>query len=485
MELQKQVEDLTALVKPASSVSDTSLSEPGPSTLSALSHAAATSSRAEADSKKLCKAIDVYFPFINISLSKSKPLVQKVMLMILNIHDNTYQITQGREILREIVKRVYMDGEANIQILQAVLLYAAWGHLHVSVNPQLETLMRLAQALVEKMGFDRPPAGASIRHSNEELRTFLGVYYLGSKLSTPRRDGIARTRYNGHVARCCQELLDRPSDNVTVEEDARLVALVEIQRVVENFQDSISKDSAARTDKHTIFRKTLSTAIECSKEELQEIMLKLPEELSRGHEYVAEHDMLHMAYWHARMRLYEVTLNDETFSATDMTDDLDREDMLVRFSMAGEVYLSRYNLLPEEHYAAFPLHIWEDSQHAFINMVRCKKLPLSEREAANSTLALTLKDTFDREIRCLLGVQSLRRQNSQAYERTKDVFFALMNRTDRIMTWNASSAGENPTIKMGDGTQTANTTKASISVRNLSQPLWRDLVPDELKREKF
>ncbi|KAG9769980.1 hypothetical protein KCU88_g6737, partial [Aureobasidium melanogenum] len=58
---------------------------------------------------------------------------------------------------RELVShRILVKGEQSLDLLQSLLVYIAWYHLHIPLGPQLTNLVHLAMAMVSDLGLHRP-----------------------------------------------------------------------------------------------------------------------------------------------------------------------------------------------------------------------------------------------------------------------------------------------------------------------------------------
>jgi hypothetical protein len=110
----------------------------------------------------------------------------------------------GVEIKKAICKRIILDDEKNIELLQGLLVHCSWYHYHLQpANRQLHLFLKMALWIITEMGLDRRPLNENSRHGGidvdarkserqkglyqdkksrlaAEKRALLGCYYICS-----------------------------------------------------------------------------------------------------------------------------------------------------------------------------------------------------------------------------------------------------------------------------------------------------------------
>ena len=73
------------------------------------------------------------FPFIVIPVNKSaselrqeRPYLYEAILMVVTYHEPTRQRAMAKEVLQNLTTRIILNGESSLDLLQALLVFAAW-----------------------------------------------------------------------------------------------------------------------------------------------------------------------------------------------------------------------------------------------------------------------------------------------------------------------------------------------------------------------
>ncbi|KEF56995.1 uncharacterized protein A1O9_07185 [Exophiala aquamarina CBS 119918] len=197
-----------------------------------------------------------FFPFVAVppvktflNLRDESPFVLIVSLMVACRDDGVLQSAVAKKIREIISFSVLVKGEQSLDLLQGLMLFLAWYHLHMHLGSQVSNLIHIIMALMTDLGLDncgaykncRPtyanggyfgkhgpvpvPAFARdrsavipITKTLEGCRTFLGCFFLSSVVSMCARD-IEPIKQSKYVAECCQVLLEGmqyPTDSVAV-----------------------------------------------------------------------------------------------------------------------------------------------------------------------------------------------------------------------------------------------------------------------------
>ena len=107
-----------------------------------------------------------------------------------------------------ISKRIVMNGEKSLELLQGLIVILAWFHFHTESVHQLSLIRHISISLVGDLGLDRPPGKDPNLGLKDELhchkplsntdfvgnlaarRAFLGTYYLACSGGMFRRQQI-------------------------------------------------------------------------------------------------------------------------------------------------------------------------------------------------------------------------------------------------------------------------------------------------------
>ncbi|KAL4806648.1 hypothetical protein BDV18DRAFT_137940 [Aspergillus unguis] len=210
-----------------------------------------------------------HFPFVIIpprtdiaTLREESPFLLLCILTASLEHNKSLQETLEVTIRKEIANRVIVSVERNMDILQGLLVHAAWYHYHYKTyHTQIYMLIQMAMMVVADLGLDRQEnsgfrmqpipveAGAGIKEpqpgsaghtacgmrdpsaqSAAGQRALLGCYYLCSNSSLFRRQLYMRK--TSWIDRCAQALAKR-NESPT---DSKLTTYVEVQSLMRRSQ---------------------------------------------------------------------------------------------------------------------------------------------------------------------------------------------------------------------------------------------------------
>ncbi|KAF2438109.1 hypothetical protein P171DRAFT_372405 [Karstenula rhodostoma CBS 690.94] len=215
--------------------------------------------------KLFVEEIAPMFPFVVVApdtdaeqLAREKPLLYKCVLMVTCQNDVDRQTNLARVIGDEI-GRCVGHRERSISILQAVLLYVGWTHIHQHLGAGFLTPMHLAMAMVTELRLDEEAqvnskiSAGALRgigqtepppvRTLEERRAYLGVLWMASIINICFHNMVT-PRITKYTEDCCHVLeaaQDHPND-VYLVELIRLLRLVHrVDRVV--YQDALDVSS--------------------------------------------------------------------------------------------------------------------------------------------------------------------------------------------------------------------------------------------------
>ncbi|KAL4869245.1 hypothetical protein BDV12DRAFT_196491 [Aspergillus spectabilis] len=178
------------------------------------------------------------FPFVIIpaeadvsTLRKESPFLLLCILTASTERDYALQNSLELFVRKEIASRVVVGVERNMDILQGLLVHAAWYHYHwETYHTHHYMLLQMASMIAADLGLDRqesfrmqqtPPEGkeavlakGSVAHTAAQQRALLGCYYLCSKSSLFRRQ--LYMRHTPWIDQCAGSLAERagyPTDS--------------------------------------------------------------------------------------------------------------------------------------------------------------------------------------------------------------------------------------------------------------------------------
>ncbi|KAL4956321.1 hypothetical protein BDW69DRAFT_203445 [Aspergillus filifer] len=186
------------------------------------------------------------FPFVIVppgttvsALRRESPFLLLCMLTASLEENPSLQDELEVHVRKEIATRIVVGIERDMDILQGLLVHAAWYHYHWrTYHTHGYMLLQMTVMVVIDLGLDRqegfrmraiPLEGSSnwtkeaVSQSSAEQRALLGCYYLCSSLSLFRRQ--LHMRHTPWIDRCAELLGEQP----TYATDARLKALVDVQ----------------------------------------------------------------------------------------------------------------------------------------------------------------------------------------------------------------------------------------------------------------
>ncbi|OAA67975.1 hypothetical protein SPI_00170 [Niveomyces insectorum RCEF 264] len=206
-----------------------------------------------------------YFPFVVVpagttaaGLRATKPSLHDSIMMALSYQNVARQAELRDAYIRSCTSQIFLQGKKSLDLLQSILVFAAWYHHHLLPSPQLTNMVQLATALLFDLGLHRTQ-NASDRHdisvggwksvgtssrtkpprTLEERRAFLGLFCLtrGLAANIGKIEPLQNTRY---VAECCAEL-ERCQEHAS---DTFLVFQVRCQNVADVAARSFPHDGA-------------------------------------------------------------------------------------------------------------------------------------------------------------------------------------------------------------------------------------------------
>ncbi|KAH6867731.1 hypothetical protein B0T10DRAFT_569285 [Thelonectria olida] len=282
-----------------------------------------------------CQLLELYtrqmmplFPFVWIHseetpehLFQERPVLYMAIMVVACQSNLDAQLELAQRWRQEIGRRIWVEGEKSLQLLQGMLVYLAWHHTHVSLGSELSNLMYSAMSLVTELRLGKkqlpntrigPGALNEItresvsqaRMTPDEQRCYLGVFWINSVLRMCVRDMVAmplRPSINESCA-VLEEVMQFPSDRY-------LVQLVRVQQVAETIGKNLFEDANEANLQ-------VSSTMLVTVSHLEKEVMKLGNTLSQG---LSQQAFLTMAYSMLQIFLYKVGMHDRLHQASDLT----------------------------------------------------------------------------------------------------------------------------------------------------------------------
>ncbi|OQV08214.1 Fungal specific transcription factor domain-containing protein [Cladophialophora immunda] len=337
--------------------------------------------------------IQPLFPFVVIPpsmsylvLKQKKPFLVLAILMVGCRHDQARQIALAKG-LREIISHnILIKGEQSLDLLQSLLVYVNWYHLHLQLGSQLCNLIHLIMAMMIELGLNkevysknlRPglfarsgyfgetgsvplatammnrvtPLRSSTARTLEERRTFLGCFFLTSIISMCKRD-VEPIRYSRYADECCRaisEAAEYPTD-VYVVHLARLHGMagrISCIRTQEDWHVNPVSTSAP-----------IGACVKSLESELLQLRNSFPQ---LSHQNI----VLLMHYYLMEIFLYEAALNDNMEPLRYGTYPFARLGMLCACLNSTKLCFDTISSFPLSELFDLPHTIWTILGHAIV-----------------------------------------------------------------------------------------------------------------------
>ncbi|KAK0284183.1 hypothetical protein LTR35_005898 [Friedmanniomyces endolithicus] len=298
-------------------------------------------------------------------LYAQEPFLLHAIITVTYFHDLSKQQILVKHLMRDVSQRILLDNEKTVGILQGLLIFVAWYHIHVFWGQQVTNLLHLAIAMTIDLGIDRVPGscqsdfktattkavqGSSLMPKAatlEEHRVLAGVFYLTSMLASSFKkiDALSYTRY----LEDCLITLEQTKDH---DSDLLLVQIVRLQHLAE--------------DTHTT--ETPTAPMQMYIKAFDADLTKLTD----SNPCKEDNKLLKMQYLTAEILVWELSLNDlqenKTVPLRSHLDDLYRcIDAIKRFI---DVYFS----IPIDDYLLVPFSVFGQFAHAFIVQTKLASL---------------------------------------------------------------------------------------------------------------
>ncbi|KAL2011635.1 hypothetical protein VTN00DRAFT_4353 [Thermoascus crustaceus] len=309
-----------------------------------------------------------HFPFVVIDkgisaqdLKRNKPFLFRTVIMAASYKDVSQQTALGKEIIEYLSRRLLIEGEKNLDLLQGLLVYMSWYQVFYYACGQITSLLQLAIDLVIDLDLNRPPNISekpktvsdamrfiyghkpnAVSGSLEERRAFLGCFYISSMISSMfRRPDVLR--HTPYVDECCQLLID--SNECPT--DVYLVRLVQLQKIMNIIRQTLPADG---TELRTL-RAPMGMYIKSIQKDLESLKCSWKEDIEQKH-------YLMMHYHCTEAALYEIGLYDVSSSPGYGDHPLQLLETLYSCLESTMALLEQFFSIPTEVYLHLPVATW-------------------------------------------------------------------------------------------------------------------------------
>ncbi|OCK78134.1 hypothetical protein K432DRAFT_444838 [Lepidopterella palustris CBS 459.81] len=352
------------------------------------------------------------FPFVVIPdsmdadrLRREKPFLFRAVMVAASYESLPRQRALGKEVIKYLSKRMIVEGQKSIDLLQGALAMIAWYHLHLFVNQQGTNLLYLVAALLVDLGLNRPPNSAfhvkmspihpnigQAAHPNprtsDERRALLGCFYLHSVLSKTLK-AMDFLRYTPYMEECCQYLMEARE----YETDAFLVSLVRLQRIVEGIGQNLSHQDLVNEWWNDRTTTPIELYVKTFRNEIQSFGKGLPSHLQHN-------AFMSMHCYAAEVYLYECALSSSKRpSHTELhTHPLPTLDLLQSYLLSIQRTISAYFLITPATYFDLPMTTWALGALALIALSKLYALEASNWSPADILAVVDPSKTLDEMI---------------------------------------------------------------------------------------
>ncbi|EPE34573.1 hypothetical protein GLAREA_10267 [Glarea lozoyensis ATCC 20868] len=168
------------------------------------------------------------FPWVRLpeqksleTLRRERPFLLQSVLTFAAYEEVRLQRSLETELKSTLMKKILVEGEKSLDLLQGLLVYLAWYHFHFNVvQEQMYQLCQMAVAMMVDLGINKPNSSTnsldaqayhdspSLSASSENLerrRTYLGCYYIVASLCHGLRKP-SNIGFTNYTENCCQTI---------------------------------------------------------------------------------------------------------------------------------------------------------------------------------------------------------------------------------------------------------------------------------------
>ncbi|KAH7321689.1 hypothetical protein BKA65DRAFT_86585 [Rhexocercosporidium sp. MPI-PUGE-AT-0058] len=307
------------------------------------------------------------FPFVVVppnisidSLRRQRPFLFLAMICCANEHNYKLQQHIELELRESLSRRILVNGEKSLDLLQGILIYLTWYHYYF--HPEREQIYQLCQmavAMTVDLKLDKPlhqgqshfnasdimpflghslPSLAEI----EAMRAYLGCYFLTSSICQGLRKP-SNMKHNRHVKTCTQTI----ANAALAESDHLIPCVIRLRQLSEEVNQAFNYDSNVHLPQLDAVRtEILGRAFE---QQLDDIEATFPQELW-------DNAQIKLSFHHLRIYVNEVAFHATApqepgllsgLSSSSWYHSAARNDCLMRCLKATKTYLDQVLALPD------------------------------------------------------------------------------------------------------------------------------------------
>ncbi|KAK3318186.1 hypothetical protein B0H66DRAFT_227245 [Apodospora peruviana] len=313
------------------------------------------------------------FPFIPIpehmsacDLLDDKPFLFRTIMQVVAPQSPAVQRNFSRWFRLYIAEHVVVNLEKRVELLQAIILFVAWGDSHFYIECPVTSLLQIAVGLMADLGLNKVPKipghapetiideakrmkgilRAKAPHTLEDRRAFLACYYVSSLASVLFRHVPSVPFYCGYTEVCC-DMLEREME---YESDGSLVALIRMQHVLTRINEVLPNPETDDNNETCGVSLPMRMAMSTIRSELERARSLVPTSIqSKWFFKVAYHGTL--------VRLYEpaIHMRPSPGGSSDIGERGRRLEALWCCLDAAKAFFDAYASIPAEEGAYLPL----------------------------------------------------------------------------------------------------------------------------------
>ncbi|KAH8171966.1 hypothetical protein LIA77_08734 [Sarocladium implicatum] len=323
-------------------------------------------------------------------LARHKPMLWTAIGLVARGQDDERRSASSKVFMSEVSRRIFVDQERSLDLLQGILVYTAWNHLHQATlavslwSPLLHTAIALMSDLNldEEPGniraartglgalkqFEQPAEPLRSERTLDERRALIGIFLLSSISSTCLRDIFGLPSFLA-LQRSRQIL----QSTKQYHSDSCLAHMLQIQQVADSIRSILYRGflEAEPISPEAVFAafRSLQVSVQNLESELEGPMSQQP--------------LLTMASCSLRIYLYKISLDDRLFDSANFDEDREmlafqtpnhtrpsRGELLGTVSRAAQRLVEEFCRLDTIVCASLPYLAWIQLGHAILMLSR-------------------------------------------------------------------------------------------------------------------
>ncbi|KAJ5188374.1 hypothetical protein N7472_007388 [Penicillium cf. griseofulvum] len=292
-----------------------------------------------------------YFPFVPVPVTMTAnemhdrtPFLLRTILLVTVSQSLSIQKAAQLWFRQQIAQRVVVDQERRLELLQAILVFVAWGNFQFYIESQATDLLQLAGVIVVDLGLDKSPDSlvssrlsfvpTAIRkvkgliregHAPDDRRAMLGCFYLNSV-----------------------DTLSKNTELGEYDSDKFLVVLVRIQQLVMRVSDALPSPELNDNAGNSLDA-PLHMIMATARNQLDALVQNQPLK-------VGCNVLLWVHYYGALMRLYEPAIHMRSSgSSSGPLGSIRRTEALWGCLQAARDFFTTYTTIPLDIISSMPL----------------------------------------------------------------------------------------------------------------------------------